>query len=115
MAKGRGVAESILFLLQANFETMQKIPPAPRRLLVTGGLSRIDGMCQRLSDLSGLPVYRPVEHEATARGTAYLLTGFPSAWEEEKPGEQFTPQLNPSLTRRYENWRVAMNRALGQG
>ena len=106
------VIESIVFLLQVNLETMQKMAPAPRRLLVTGGLAQLDGLCQRLADLSGLPVQQPAEHEATARGTAYLLAGFPENWPEEKPGEQFTPKSNPNLMQRYQSWREEMNRAL---
>ena len=113
--KACAVIESVVFLLQANLETMQKMPPAPKRLLVTGGLAQLDGLCQRLADLSGLPAYRPAEHEATARGTAYLLAGFPENWPEEKPGEQFTPKSNPGLTQRYKNWRTEMNRAPGRG
>ncbi|BAV34866.1 glycerol kinase [Sulfuricaulis limicola] len=103
------VVESIVFLLQANLETMQKMAPALKRLLVTGGLAQLDGLCRRLADLSGLPVYRPAEHEATARGTAYLLAGFPENWPEEKPGFSFAPKPNPGLTRRYKDWRAEMN------
>ncbi len=108
------VVESVVFLLQVNLEAMQKISPAPKRLLVTGGLAPLDGLCQRLSDLSGLPVHRSAEHEATARGTAYLLAGFPENWPEEKPGDSFTPKPNPGLMRRYKDWRAEMNRALGK-
>ena len=112
--KACAVVESIVFLLQVNLETMQKMAPAPKRLLVTGGLAQLDGLCQRLAGLSGLPVYRPAEHEATARGMAYLLAGFPENWPEEKPGDSFTPKPNPGLTRRYKDWRAAMQRALGK-
>jgi glycerol kinase len=110
--KACAVIESIVFLLQVNLETMQKMAPSPKRLLVTGGLAQLDGLCQRLSDLGGLPVYRPAEHEATARGTGYLLAGFPDDWLEEKPGEQFTPKSNLGLTQRYKSWREEMNHAL---
>ena len=106
------VAESIVFLLQANFEIMRKFPPIPARLVATGGLARLDRLCQRLADLSGLPVYRPAEHEATARGTAYLLAGFPENWSEEKPGMSFAPQPNPLLKQRYNLWCAEMNNAL---
>ena len=108
------VVESIVFLLQTNLEVVQKISPASKRLLITGGLARLDGLCQRLADLSGLPVYRPAEHEATARGTAYQLAGFPENWPEEKPGDGFRPKPNPGLARRYKDWRAEMNRALGK-
>jgi glycerol kinase len=106
------VIESMVFLLQLNLETMQKMAPVPRRLLVSGGLAQLDGLCQRLADLSGLPVYRPAEHEATARGTAYLLAAFPEDWPEKKAGVWFAPRPNPELVRRYERWRMEMRRAL---
>ena len=108
------VAESIVFLLQTNLEIMQKISAPPMRMLVTGGLARLDGLCRRLADLSGLPVYRPAEHEATARGTAYLLAGFPQNWPEAEPGDRFTPAPNPVLMRRYQDWRAAMDDALAR-
>jgi len=110
--KAVAVAESIVFLLGANFEIMQKFPSVPARIVATGGLARLDGLCQRLADLSGRPVHRPAEHEATARGTAYLLAGFPENWSEEKPGMWFTPQPNPLLKQRYSRWRAEMNNAL---
>ena len=110
--KAVAVVESIVFLLQTNLELMQKFPPAPTRLVVSGGLARYEGLCQRLSDLSGLALYRPAEHEATARGTAYLLAGFPGDWPEEKPGTPFEPKQNTGLRQRYQRWRAEMQRAL---
>jgi glycerol kinase len=109
--KAVAVAESIVFLLQTNLELMQKLPPATAHLVVSGGLARYDGLCKRLADLSGLPVYRPAEHEATARGTAFLLAGFPGEWPEEKPGTQFEPKQNTGLRQRYQRWRAEMQRA----
>jgi glycerol kinase len=113
--KACAVIESIVFLLQANLETMQQMAPAPKRLLVTGGLAQLDGLCQRLSDLSGLLAYRPAEHEATACGTAYLLAAFPEDWPEKQAGAWFAPRPNPELVRRYERWRVEMRGALDAG
>jgi len=110
--KAVAVVESIVFLLQTNLEFMQKLPLAPVRLVVSGGLARYDGLCQRLSDLSGLALYRPAEHEATARGTAYLLAGFPGDWPEEKPGTPFEPKQNTGLRQRYQRWHAEMQRAL---
>jgi glycerol kinase len=110
--KAVAVAESIVFLLQTNLELMQKLPPATTRLVVSGGLARYDGLCQRLSDLSGLALYRQAEHEATARGTAYLLAGFPRDWPEEKPGTPFISKKNTGLRQRYLHWRAEMQRAL---
>jgi glycerol kinase len=45
---------------------------APAALKVDGGMVRNDWFCQRLADLTGLPVERPVVTETTALGAAYL-------------------------------------------
>jgi len=108
------VAESIVFLIQANLEEMRHLPMPLERLCLSGGLSWYDGLCQRLADVSGVPVYRPVEYEATARGLAYLLAGRPSAWPETEPGAWFKPRTNPVLLARYRRWRVAMEQAVSK-
>ena len=106
------VGESIIFLLQANIAAMEKVSPPLEQLIITGGLARLDALCQRLADLSGLPVQRPAEHEATARGTAYLLAGFSAVWPAAQASARFTPALNQGLQERYERWRVAMQQAV---
>lgn len=105
------VAESIVFLLQANLDEMRTLTPPTAQLIVTGGLSWYDGLCQRLADLSGLPAYRPGEYEATARGTAYLLAGCPNDWPEPAPGLWFMPNPNAALVVRYRKWRSLMEDA----
>lgn len=95
------IVESIVFLLQANLETMTGAGLAVRRVQVSGGLARLDGLCQRLADLSGRPVYRPVETEATARGIAWLAAGQPAHWPKPGRGRLFRPQPNPALLARY--------------
>ncbi len=110
--KAVAVAESIVFLLQANLEIMKKHSPPLARIVATGGLALNVGLCQRLADLSGLPVYRPVELEATARGTAFLSAEFPGSWPEEVPGTWFSPVANPALCRRYKDWWDEMTRAV---
>lgn len=106
------VAESIVFLLQANLDEFQKLAPPPARILAGGGLTEYDGLCQRLSDLSGLPLHRPAEHEATARGISWLLAGKPRDWPEPDAGVWFQPRANAPLQARYEHWLGKMTEAL---
>lgn len=106
------VAESIVFLLQVNLDLLQKLASPLEQIIASGGLTWYEGLCQRISDLSGLPLYRPAEYEATARGTAWLLTGKPRDWPETEPGVWFKPRANPALRSRYERWRTAMEAAL---
>ncbi len=114
-ARAVAVVESIIFLLIANLEEMMKTSSPPEQIQITGGLARLDGLCQRLADLSGLPIYRPVECEATARGTAYLLAGQPTTWPEREPGVWFEPKHNGILKTRYQQWQQTMLNTMRRG
>lgn len=108
------IAESIVFLLQANLEEFARAGVHLRRIVASGGLARSGGLCQRLADLSGLAVHRSAEHEATARGLAFLLAGQPAGWPPP-PTEVFAPRPNALLRSRYGRWRAALERALSAG
>jgi glycerol kinase len=105
------VAESVIFLLQANLDEFARAGASFRRIVVTGGLAQASALCQRLADLSGLSVRRPAEHEATARGLAFLLAGQPTAWPQPA-GADFTPQPNAPLCERYMRWRSTLDAAI---
>jgi len=104
------VVESVVFLIQANLEAMAEVLPPPRRIRLTGGLARLDGLAGRLADLAGLPVERPPALEATARGVAYLAGGRPQGFARE-PERTFAPRENPALRAAYRRWRAAMPEA----
>ena len=107
-AKVVAVAESILFLIQSNLDEMKKTFTRFEQIFVSGGLSTNDVLCEKLANLSGLPVYRPVEHEATARGLAWLVADCPGEWSEAEFGVWFKPNAIDALCARYQRWRVAM-------
>jgi glycerol kinase len=107
-AQMAAVAESILFLLYANLETMLAAGVEIEQLRLSGGLAHSDGLCQRLANLTGRPVIRPVETEATARGTAWLAAGQPDYWPETAPATTFTPQSDPFLPTRYRRFLQAL-------
>ena len=87
---------------------MSKLSSPPEQIQITGGLASLNGLNQRLADLSGLPVYCPNECEATARGTAYLVAKQPANWPEQGAGEWFEPGDNADLQKRYTDWTSAM-------
>jgi glycerol kinase len=107
--KAVGVAESIVFLLQANIETILKTDLSISKLQVSGGLSHLDGICQRLADLSQRDVYRPAEVEGTARGIAWLAAGCPLHWPKPGRGRLFKPQRNDALAERYKKLYYILN------
>lgn len=107
------VVESIAFLLQANIDEMAKHVAPAKRIRVSGGVSRLDGLCQRLASVSGLPVHRREDPEATARGIAYLAAGRPSEWNAGVHEDVFPPSDDPPLRARYRRWRALMAEATG--
>ena len=104
------VVESIAFLLHANLQRMQEHGLGFTRLRISGGLSQLDGLCQHLASLSGLPVERPQLHEATAMGLARLAGGL--AETQPVACERFEPRPDPELRSREKRWQHAMRVAL---
>jgi glycerol kinase len=96
------VAESILFLIQANLDVMEEMGLTINRLQVSGGLARVDGLCQRLADLARKEVYRPSETEATTRGVAWLSFQCPNRWPKPGRGRVFRPKVNSALIDRFK-------------
>lgn len=111
--KAVAVVESIAFLLQANIDHMAHYVPAARRIRVSGGVSRLDGLCRRLASLSGLPVHRREDPEASARGIAYLAAGRPEGWNTAPGAEVFEPRQDAALRARYQRWLALMEQATG--
>ncbi len=110
--KAVGIAESIVFLVYENIQEMGGSAPPLERVVASGGLARLDGLCQRLADICRLPLYRPAEQEATARGIAYLLGDPSREWAEPECGASFQPTANAPLDERHRLWRAAMDQAL---
>jgi glycerol kinase len=106
------VAESILFLIQANLDTLLSAGLSVSRLRMTGGISHLDALGQRMADLSGLEVYRPADTEATARGTAWLAFQRPRHWPKPGRGYIFKPRENPALWERYQQFCSIMEETL---
>ncbi len=111
--KAVAVVESIVFLLQANIDHMASHIPAARRIRVSGGVSLLDGLCQRLAGISSLPVHRRDDPEASARGIAYLAARRPVGWNTATHEEVFPVQPDPGLQARYRRWRALMAQATG--
>lgn len=111
--KAVAVLESIVFLLQANIDQMSAYVPVAQRIHVSGCLSRLDGLCQRLACISGLPVHRRDDSGASASGIAYLAAGRPARWNAHAPQVTFSVRDDPKLRDRYRRWRALMMQATG--
>lgn len=110
--KFTSVVESILFLIQANIDEMNQLVSPPARLIVSGGISRLDAVCQGLANLSETPVKRPLEYEATSRGLAYLLTKETNDWTTHRETRRFLPRPDNPLQKRYAAWHRALDKEM---
>lgn len=118
----KAALESVCFQTRDLLEAMQADIDGGHEtvLRVDGGMVASDWTMQRLADILGAPVDRPVSAETTALGAAYLAgfkTGFYPApaefaenWRRER---QFTPEM-PEETREaaYARWQDAVHRTL---
>ena len=116
--KAVSVIESIVFMLQVNLELMTAEAPL-RKLRVSGGLSCLDGLCQKLSNLSGFDVERGNVTEATARGVAWLAAGRPEQWNAAGSVNQaqfstYTPLKDPALKARYQTFTAAIRQLVNK-
>lgn len=91
---------------------MRRLQPGIDAIRISGGLAALDGLCQRLADLSGLPVLRCVEREATLRGVAFLLAQASGEIWNRSCSERFEPTSNATLQRRRQRWQEAMRGAI---
>jgi glycerol kinase len=107
------VIESIAFMVCANTGILHDLQPAACRIRISGGLSRLDGLCQRIASLSGLEVIRPVQLETTARGIAWLAAGGPDTWAPAGEAAHFEPQSDKPLRQRYHLFLEAIRDSIG--
>ncbi|MFQ5470534.1 MAG: FGGY family carbohydrate kinase [Gammaproteobacteria bacterium] len=101
------VIESIVFLIQLNLETMIQETGVIRRIIIGGGLSILDSICQRLADISGIDVHRSPQYETTSRGLFNLITKN-YADQTDKLDRPFSPKENDLLIKRYMKWKEMM-------
>ena len=102
------VIESIVFLIQVNVDIMEQCNGPLERWIISGGLANLDGVCQRLANLSGLPVVRPDINEGTSTGVWHLLNRHSTSSQPKYTTTVFKPQNNQGLHQRYARWRSAM-------
>ena len=101
------VVESIAFLIATNLRALHDAAPLDR-VVVTGGLSACDYLCEAIADLTALRVERPALREATARGIAWLAAGQPADWQPVPIERTFAPRAGAKVAERYRRWQHVM-------
>jgi glycerol kinase len=78
-----------------------------KRIRITGGLSALDGLCQRLANLTQRVVLRPEVKQATSQGIAWLAANLNQGWNDLRDGshvDYFLPKDGRSLKARYRQF-----------
>ncbi len=109
------IIESIVFLI---FNNLQQLSTPPETIFISGGLSILDGLCQRLADLSQANVLRFSEAESSARGCAWLacqsLKNATKNWQALPVSQQFISHKNTleqaRIVDRYQQFVGELNR-----
>lgn len=105
------IIESILFLVLKNLE---QLTHSPTTLFISGGLSTLDNLCQKLADLTQANVIRFNETETSARGCAWLAKQIEaenaSLWESFQIDKKFIPAENQPIMQRYRQFVGELNK-----
>lgn len=104
--------ESIIFQIFENTTLMDSSLGVSNRIYISGGLSHLDVLCQKLADLTTKKVIRRQSKEASLLGCAYLTAGKPRSWTPDTRENVFHPRFNSSLSERFRFWKYSMTRAL---
>lgn len=98
------VIESIAFLVEANLQAMESCMPGVKNIIASGGLAELDGLLQRIADVSGVPVRRSTNLQATAYGGARLAN---PALPVLSVDDEFVPAPDNAIAinDRYREWR----------
>jgi glycerol kinase len=102
------VLESIVFMVATNFALLASSGPPLRRLLVSGGMSRSNWLCQRLATVLRVPVSR-TSAEATGRGAAALAAPQLAKLWPPAATEQFEPRDIAGLPGRQQDYAELMS------
>ncbi|MEJ0041498.1 MAG: glycerol kinase GlpK [Rhizomicrobium sp.] len=119
----RAALDAVCFQTRDLLEAMAKDMTlsglkAPKALKVDGGMVVNDWFCQRLADLTGLPVDRPLVTETTALGAAYLAGLAAGLFKDTKDiaarwalDRRFVPEMRrPARDSLHEGWKTAVKR-----
>ncbi len=104
------VLESIAFLVRANVDAMRELVAPPRRVVVCGGLSRADIVCQLIGSVLEADVLRLRDGEGTALG-AWCMVQRRRVPEDRY--EAISARSDSALIARYARWLQCLEQDAG--
>ena len=106
------VMEGVAFVLRKNCEHMNANGAAIDHIIATGGGAKSNCWCQMQADITGLPVVRPKELEASCLGASIIgavSEGFFKDYDDASAkvvgmDKRFEPRKNPDYERNYRRF-----------
>jgi glycerol kinase len=95
--------ESVIFQIVINVQLMNQAGDT-KKIIISGGLSKADAVCQKIADLTLSNVHRSDNADATVQGAACMAAGLPKGWKPVLQEEVFAPQQNIFLQSRFARW-----------
>jgi len=105
--------ESVLFQCVINIQRMESLGVA-RSIIISGGFSKADALCQKFADLTHIKVERSDNSDATLQGIGYLAAAMPATWAPQLQCDIFIPNKNEQLAQRFTLWKKAMEHWLNE-
>src|SRR5690606_28345114 len=99
--------ESVIFQIVVNVQLMNQLGSA-QKIIISGGLSKADAVCQKIADLTNAQVLRSDNADATVQGIACMAAGLPNEWNPITQDDVFIPKTNAALDQRFKTWQQAM-------
>ncbi len=114
-ARFAALVASIAYLVCENVGELRRAGPI-RRAIVTGGLARSNGLLELICDICDLPLSRPAQGEATARGLYGLLAARRAdRAADDSSFDEFTPDDRTNAAEGFARWRHALRQSLAAG
>ncbi|MGH1487398.1 MAG: xylulokinase [Cellvibrionaceae bacterium] len=107
------IIESIIFGVVINLGYIKKTNPQIDNIIISGGLSKIDALCQTLANLAKLSVIRYKDSEASARGVVFYLNDI-DHYKPKEPPQRFTPNNEEAaiVSNRLQDYKDQMEKRL---
>lgn len=100
--------ESVIFQIVINVQLMNHAD-AVKKIIISGGFSKADAVCQKIADLTRATVHRSDNADATLQGIACMAAGLAEEWQPALQEDVFLPQHNKHLQQRFSHWKLAMD------
>lgn len=103
--------ESVIFQIVINVQLMNQLGTT-QKIIISGGLSKSDSVCQKIADLTQARVHRSDNADATIQGAACMAAGLQQGWKPVLQEDVFIPEANDRLLQRFDTWQQAMHQWL---